>query len=120
MFRLRPGRALARAAVGTAVVAGTAGAVRHHQDQRYAMQDQAAYEAQATQQQLAEQQAQINQLQQQQATPQQYAPPPPPQAAPPAESATIQQLEQLSKMHDSGILSDQEFAAAKQKVLAGG
>ena len=41
MFR-RPGRRLARAAVGTAVVVGTAGAVSHHQQQKYASQNQAA------------------------------------------------------------------------------
>ena len=33
-------------AAGTAVVAGTAGAVRHHQDQKYAAQDQAQYDQQ--------------------------------------------------------------------------
>jgi hypothetical protein len=127
---MRPGRAIARAAVGTAVVAGTAGAVHHHQEQRWARQEQAAYQDSATQQQLADQQAQIEQLQQQQ----QYAPPPQPQYAPlpqqqyapppaapaPAESATIQQLKELGQLHDTGVLSDEEFAAAKQKVLAGG
>jgi hypothetical protein len=29
-------------------------------------------------------------------------------------------LEQLSQLHNAGVLSDQEFAEAKQKVLAGG
>ena len=33
-------------AAGTAVIAGTAGAVRHRQDQKYAAQDQAAYDQQ--------------------------------------------------------------------------
>src|SRR5512145_1530812 len=42
MFRRRGG--LVRAAATTAVVAGTAGAVRHRQDQRYAQQDQERYE----------------------------------------------------------------------------
>jgi hypothetical protein len=129
MMRRRPGRAIARAAVGTAVIAGTAGAVHHHQEQRYAQQDQAAYQASATQQQLADQEAQIAQLQQQQQyapPPQQYAPAPqlyaPPQlnAPAPAESATMAQLRELVQLHDAGILSDQEFATAKQKVLAGG
>jgi len=125
MMRARPGRAIARAAVGTAVIAGTAGAVHHHQDQRYAKQEQAAYQQQATQQQLADQQAQIDQMQAQQQyapPPQQYAPPPQQYAPPPppAQSATMQQLQQLAQMHDAGILSDEEFAAAKQKILAGG
>lgn len=41
---MRRGPGLLRAAAMTAVVAGTAGAVRHHQDQKYARQDQEAYE----------------------------------------------------------------------------
>jgi hypothetical protein len=58
--------------------------------------------------------------------PQQYAPPPqqyaPPPAAAPAggESATMQQLKELAQMRDAGILSEEEFAAAKQKILSGG
>ena len=42
----RRGPGLVRAAATTAVVAGTAGAVRHRQDQKYAAQDQAAYDQQ--------------------------------------------------------------------------
>ena len=48
----RRGPGLMRAAATTAVVAGTAGAVRHHQDQKYANQaaeqQQAQYDAQAS------------------------------------------------------------------------
>jgi hypothetical protein len=29
------------------------------------------------------------------------------------------QLQQLAQLHDSGVLSDEEFTAAKQKLLAG-
>jgi hypothetical protein len=29
-------------------------------------------------------------------------------------------LEQLSQLHNSGVLTDQEFEEAKQKALAGG
>ena len=47
---LRRGPGIARVAVGTAVMAGTAGAVHHHQEQKYA--NQAA-------QQQAEQQAAV-------------------------------------------------------------
>ena len=47
----RRGPGLMRAAATTAVVAGTAGAVRHHQDQKYANQaaeqQQAQYDQQA-------------------------------------------------------------------------
>ena len=41
---VRRGPGLVRAAATTAVVAGTAGAVRHRQDQKYARQDQEAYD----------------------------------------------------------------------------
>lgn len=123
-MRGRPGRGIARAVVGTAVVAGTAGAVHHRQEQRWANKEQAAYQEAATQQQLADQQAQIEQLQQQQYAPppQQYAPPPQQYAPPPpaAESATMQQLRELAQMRDAGILSEEEFAAAKQRILSGG
>jgi hypothetical protein len=53
--------------------------------------------------------------------PQAYAPPPPQQSAPPpAGNDVTSQLNQLAQLHASGVLSDEEFAAAKQKVLAGG
>ena len=71
---------LVRAAATTAVVAGTAGAVRHRQDQKYAAQDQAAYD-----QQVAAQQA--------------YAPPP---AAAPAEPDYAAELQQLAQLKDAG------------------
>ena len=47
-------------------------------------------------------------------------PPPPPAAAPaPAGSDLTSQLQQLSQLHNAGVLSDEEFAQAKQKLLAG-
>ena len=49
----RRGPGLVRAAATTAVVAGTAGAVRHRQEQKYAAQDQAAYDEQMAEQQAA-------------------------------------------------------------------
>ena len=118
MMRMRR-RRLVGAAVGTAVVVGTAGAVRHHQDQKYANQDGAAQDQQdaAYQQGMADAQAQ-----QQQAAPppQQVAPAPAPAAAPaPAGSDLTSQLQQLSQLHNAGVLSDEEFAQAKQKLLAG-
>ena len=123
MRRRMVGRSIARAAVGTAVIAGTAGAVHHAQDQHWANQQaqqqsqydqayqQGAYDAQQQQQQNAQQQ------------PQYYAPPPqqyPQVAAPqaPAQDDLAAQLKQLSDLHNSGVLSDEEFAAAKQKLLA--
>ena len=57
------------------------------------------------------------QAQQQQAAP---PPAPPPAAAPaPAGSDLTSQLQQLSQLHNAGVLSDEEFAQAKQKLLAG-
>jgi len=106
----RPVARVGAAVVGTAVVAGTAGAVHHHQQQKYAQQDAAAQQQydQAYQQGAADAQAQ------QQA----YAPPSPePAPAAPGSDLTAQ-LQQLAQLHDSGVLSDQEFAAAKQKLLA--
>ena len=114
MRRRMVGRSVARMAVGTAVVAGTAGAVHHHQDQKYAQQDA----AQQQQYDQAYQQGAADAAQQQQ----QMAPPPPQAPAPqaPAQNDLTAQLQQLASLHTSGVLSDEEFAAAKQKLLAGG
>jgi membrane protease subunit (stomatin/prohibitin family) len=38
-------------------------------------------------------------------------------AAAPASSATIDQLKQLSDLHQQGVLTDAEFSAAKAKLL---
>ena len=120
-------RTVGRLAVGTAVVAGTAGAVRHHQDERYAQQDaqqQAQYDAadqqaqmDALAQQNAMQQQQIAQMQAQQAA---AAPPPAPAAAPASGTDLNSQLMQLAQLHNAGVLNDEEFAQAKAKLLASG
>ncbi len=102
MLRRRP---IMRAAVGTAVVAGTAtavsGRVRRRQDRRYQTQAEAeAYE------------------QQQYAQPEYAEPPPPaPVAAAPAMSS-VEQLTQLAALHTQGVLTDAEFEAEKAKILA--
>ncbi len=94
MMRRRRGPGLVRMAAGTAVIAGTAGAVRHHQEQKYASQAQ-AQEAQQYEAQAAA-----------------------PQAAPaPAEDPTMAELQRLATLHTSGVLTDEEFTAAKAKVL---
>jgi hypothetical protein len=54
---------------------------------------------------------------QQQPSYQQAPPPAPPPAAAPAPSPMIDQLNQLATLHQQGILSDEEFAAAKAKLL---
>jgi predicted Zn-dependent peptidase len=94
MFRRRGG--LVRAAATTAVVAGTAGAVRHRQDQKYAAQDQAAYD---------------EQMAAQQATAAQAAP------AAPAAPDYAAELEQLAQLKAQGILTEEEFEAKKKQIL---
>ena len=53
---------------------------------------------------------------QQQPPPQQQAPPP--AAAPSQSSAMLDQLNQLAALHQQGVLTDEEFAAAKAKLFA--
>jgi hypothetical protein len=95
---------LIRMAARTAVVAGTAtavsGRVARRQSARWADQDQAAYEQQVGQQQLYEQQQPA------------YAAPPAP-----AEPDQNAQLQNLANLHAQGVLTDEEFAAAKAKIL---
>ena len=66
------------------------------------------------QQQQAMQQQQINQMQQPQMAAAPAAAP-----APAGGSDLTAQLNQLAQRHASGVLSDQEFTEAKQKVLTG-
>jgi hypothetical protein len=128
---LRRGPGIARLAVGTAVVAGTAGAVQHRQQQKYAnqaMEQQQAYEQQQMAAQMEAQQQQIAAMQAAQAAqaaapaPAPAAPAPAPAPAPAAPAAIsmdekIAQLQQLSELQKAGILTDEEFAAQKAKIL---
>jgi hypothetical protein len=93
---------LLRGVARTAVVAGTATAVSNRVSRRQATR--------WNQQAGAEQYA---------AAPQGYAEPPapPPQAA--TEEDPIAKLQQLGQLHSSGVLTDEEFAAAKAKILNG-
>ena len=84
-----------------------AGGVRHRQDQKYAAREQAAYD----QQQAAYDQGAADAAQQ--------PPPPAPAPAAPAGDDTMAELEKLADMKSKGLLSDDEFAAAKAKILAG-
>ena len=83
---------LLRMAARTAVVAGTAtavsGRVAHRQNEKWEAQDQAQYEQQAA-------------------------------AAAPAAPADDPnaQLQNLAQLHAQGVLTDEEFAAAKAKAL---
>jgi membrane protease subunit (stomatin/prohibitin family) len=84
-------------AARTAVVAGTAtavsGRVARRQNARWAEEDQAAYDQQTAQQQA-----------------------PQAQQAPPADDKTAE-LQNLAALHTQGVLTDEEFAAAKAKLL---
>lgn len=79
----------------------------------------AGKKSQAGADQNASQDAEIDQLayQQQQAA---AAPPPMPAAAPGGMSQDkINELQQLGQLHDSGVLTDEEFTAQKAKILNG-
>jgi len=93
---------LLRMAARTAVVAGTATAVSGRVQRRQASRYDQQADAEAYQQQQAQQQ---------------YAPPPPPTPAPPAEPDANAQLQNLAQLHSQGVLTDEEFAAAKAKIL---
>ncbi|TDT17974.1 putative oligomerization/nucleic acid binding protein [Ilumatobacter fluminis] len=95
----------------TAVVAGTANATVGAMNRRQANKQQAAYEQQAQQAQLAE-------LQAQQAAAAAAPPPPPPPAPAAGGSDLMAELQQLGDMKNAGLLTDDEFAAAKAKLLA--
>jgi hypothetical protein len=101
----------------TAVIAGTATTVSNRvsrrqankwaaQDQQQAAQDEQAAKAQAYDQQQAYAQQPV------------YAPPPP-QAAAPAEDDTLTKLQKLGELKAAGVLTEEEFAAQKAKILAG-
>jgi hypothetical protein len=100
---------LLRGVARTAVVAGTAtavsGRVQRRQAEKYSSRDAQIYADRnaAYQQDVAAQQPQ-------------YAPPPPPPAAP-AGGDMIEQLKQLAELHTAGVLTDEEFAAQKAKLL---
>ncbi len=71
-------------------------------------------------QQESDQEARLAALeaQQYQAAPPQYQAAPVPVAAPPANDM-ITQIQQLAQLRDQGVLSPEEFASAKAKLLAG-
>jgi hypothetical protein len=104
MMRRRRGPGLVRMAATTAVVAGTAGAVRHRQEQKYANQ-------------AAEQQAEEQAIYDQGVAAAQAAVPAPAAPAAPAMDLTAE-LQKLASLKEAGILSDAEFSAAKAKLLA--
>lgn len=96
---------LLRGVARTAVVAGTAtavsGRVQRRQAEKFAGRDaqivaqrQAAYEEQTA-----------------------PAPPPPPQPAASAGGDVVEQLKGLAELKEQGVLTEEEFAAQKAKIL---
>lgn len=104
-------------AARTAVVAGTAGAVNGAMQRRRVHQadQQAGSQAYEQQQQQAALQAAAAQAAAAQAV--QYAPAP---AAAPAAAQydVVEELERLAALQQQGILTPEEFAAQKAKILA--
>jgi hypothetical protein len=84
---VRRGPGLLRGAARVGVAAGVAGRVRHHQDEKWAAQDQPASEQQAA---------------------------PAPEA--PAGDYTAE-LEKLAKLRDEGVISADDFEAKKKQLL---
>ncbi|MGZ8747619.1 MAG: SHOCT domain-containing protein [Mycobacterium sp.] len=117
MMRRRMGRpGVVGTMARTAVVAGTATAVvggvssrqagKAQAQQQQADAQQAAFESQSD---IADMQAQLDAMQAQQAAP----------AAAPAGDDMMGKLQQLGDMKANGLLTDAEFAAAKERLLAG-
>jgi hypothetical protein len=89
---------LLRGVARTAVVAGTATSVSNRVSRRQAERWNQEEAAQAP-------------------PPEQAAPPP--AAAAPAAGSTIEQLKELGELKSQGILTEEEFAAQKAKLLGG-
>lgn len=107
---------LLRGVARTAVVAGTAtavsGRVQRRQAERFAGRDAQIY---AERQQAYAQQAYPQPAYQQPAP----APQPQPAASAGGNQAMIDQLKELGELKAQGILTDEEFAAQKAKILGG-
>ena len=134
----RRGRGVVGTVATAAVVGGTMGAVQHHQQKKWAGQEQAKYDAQQQaaaeqqaayeagqqsvqqqqqDQQMAEMQQQLEAMQAQQAAEATAAPTAEEAAPAGAGDDMMGQLNQLAQLHASGVLTDDEFAAAKAKLL---
>lgn len=109
----RPG--LIGLAARTAVVAGTASAVSGAMSNNQQKKAQAQYEQE--QYQAAQQQAAMQQAAQQAVASQMAAAPAPVAPAAPAVDI-VAELQKLAALKDAGVLSDEEFAAAKAKLLS--
>lgn len=99
----------------TAVIAGTATAVSGNVARRQAGKAQQAQMAAEMQQEQMK--AELRAEMAAEAAAAAPPPPPPAPAAAPAADDTMAKLQQLADMKAQGILTDEEFAAAKAKVL---
>jgi outer membrane murein-binding lipoprotein Lpp len=121
-----------RALVAGAVVGGAAhhaGRVSAENDARKQQQSQQIADLQAQQDQMTQQQMMAQQPQyappppQYAPAPPQYAPPAPPapppatMAAPPPQPDRIAQLKELGELKAAGVLTEEEFQAEKAKIL---
>src|SRR5690348_10146330 len=134
MMRRRMGRALVAGAV-VGGVAHHAGRVSAENDMREQQQSAQIADLQAQQEQMTAQQQMAQQPQYAPPPPPQYAPPPQPQYAPPpppqyapveappaaapapAQPDRIAQLKELGELKAAGVLTEEEFQAEKAKVL---
>jgi hypothetical protein len=91
-------RGVARVAIASGTATAVSNRVSRRQANRWAQQEPSYY-------------------------PQEQAAPPPPPAAPPpvaaAQESTVDQLKDLADLKREGILTEDEFAAQKAKILAG-
>lgn len=109
MFRRRPatvrgGRGVVGTVAQTALIAGTASATVNSVDHRSAQQVQVNAQ-QAEAQRLVDMQDQLSSLQAQQA------------ALAAAGGDMFTRLQQLTEMKQGGLLTDEEFSAAKSRLL---
>lgn len=104
---------LVRGMARTAAVVGTATATRNAVNRRQADKNAQAY-AQAESAAYGTQAPPPQQVVYAAPPPEQYAPPPPPPAQ---EEDVITQLERLGALKAQGILTEEEFAAQKAKLL---
>ena len=86
---VRRGPGLVGTAARAGVASGVAGRVQRRQQQRWAAQDQPAYEEQA----------------------------PPPAAAPATEPNYAAELEKLAELRDKGVITAEDFEAKKKQLL---
>jgi Short C-terminal domain len=104
---------LLRGVARTAAIAGTAsavsGRVARHQAEHFAERDQA----------IAANRGAGYEQGVQQAYAQPAPPPPPPAPAAAGQDDMLAQLEKLGSLKAAGILTEEEFAAQKAKILAG-